>query len=87
MEITQRGAPNTRAHAETACKSAGKTCHRHIFSGGFYALLDTDGYLLEGDNKYKEGPFGVSEVAGETGDWLDLGAFEQDWPESTENEV
>jgi hypothetical protein len=33
--------------------------------------------LLEGDNKYKEGPFGEGEVAGKTGDWVDLGTFDQ----------
>jgi hypothetical protein len=43
--------------------------------------------LQDGDNKYKKGAFRDGEVAGETGDWLDLGIFEQDWPESTENEV
>jgi hypothetical protein len=26
--------------------------------------------LLEGDNKYKERPFGEGEVAGETGEWV-----------------
>jgi hypothetical protein len=31
--------------------------------------------LLDGDNKYKERAFQDREVAGETGDWLDLGAF------------
>jgi hypothetical protein len=43
--------------------------------------------LQDSDNLYKEGAFKDREVAGETGDWLDLGAFEQDWPENTENEV
>lgn len=38
--------------------------------------------LLEGNNKYKEGPFGEGEVAGEIGDWVDLGAFEQEFPEN-----
>jgi hypothetical protein len=32
--------------------------------------------LQNGDNKYKEGPFEEREVAGETGDWLDLGTFD-----------
>jgi hypothetical protein len=41
--------------------------------------------LQEGDNKYKEGRFGEGEVAGETGEWvnldaLDLGSFK---PENT----
>jgi hypothetical protein len=41
--------------------------------------------LQDGDNKYKEGCFGDGEVAGETGDWVhlgasDLGSFE---PENT----
>lgn len=31
--------------------------------------------LLEGDNKYKEGSFAEGEVAGETGEWLDIGAL------------
>jgi hypothetical protein len=43
--------------------------------------------LLEGDNKYKEGSFGEGEVAGETGEWVDLGAFELDLPESDENTI
>jgi len=28
--------------------------------------------LQNGDNKYKEGPFEVGGVAGETGDWIDI---------------
>jgi hypothetical protein len=38
--------------------------------------------LLEGDNKYKEGAFKQGEVLGETGEWVDLGAFELDLPET-----
>ena len=34
--------------------------------------------LLEGDNKYKEGPYQDGDVLGETGDWLDLGAIDLD---------
>lgn len=30
-----------------------------------------------GNNKYKEGAFENGEVARETGDWLDLGTFDQ----------
>ena len=41
--------------------------------------------LLEGDNKYKEGPFQDGELLGETGDWLDLGALDLDLTENTEN--
>jgi hypothetical protein len=33
--------------------------------------------LQNGDNKYKEGAFEEGEVARETGDWLDLGTFDQ----------
>ena len=43
--------------------------------------------LQDSDNKYKEGAFRDGEVARETRDWLDLGAFEQDYPEYAENEV
>ena len=32
--------------------------------------------LQDGDNKYKEGPFEAREVAGETGDWLNVGTFD-----------
>jgi hypothetical protein len=32
--------------------------------------------LQEGDNKYKEGPFEDRGVAGETGDWIDIGALD-----------
>lgn len=39
--------------------------------------------LLEGDNKYKEGPFAEGEVARETREWLDVGAFEWDFTENT----
>ncbi len=38
--------------------------------------------LLEGDNKYKEGPFEEGEVAGETGEWVDIGAFDQEFSEN-----
>jgi hypothetical protein len=38
--------------------------------------------LLEGDNKYKEGPFGEGEVVGETREWVDLGAFDLHLPET-----
>ena len=39
--------------------------------------------LQEGDNKYKEGPFRPGEVAGETGEWVDLGAIDDDSSENT----
>jgi len=32
--------------------------------------------LQDGDNKYKEGPFEAGGVAGETGDWIDVGALD-----------
>jgi hypothetical protein len=39
--------------------------------------------LLEGDNKYKEGPFQEGEVLGETREWVDLGAFDLHLPETS----
>jgi hypothetical protein len=38
-------------------------------------------------NKYKEGSFEEGGVAGETGEWVDLGALELDLPESDENTI
>jgi hypothetical protein len=32
--------------------------------------------LQDSDNKYKEGRFREGEVAGETGEWVDLGALD-----------
>jgi hypothetical protein len=38
--------------------------------------------LLEGDNNYKDGSFQEGEVLGETGEWVDLKAFELHLPET-----
>lgn len=45
--------------------------------------------LQNGDNKYKKGPFEDGEVAGETGEWLDLDTFlpADLGQESTENAI
>lgn len=39
--------------------------------------------LLEGDNKFTERPFRDRKVAGETGDWVDLGVLDLDFIKNT----
>lgn len=37
--------------------------------------------LQEGDNKYKEGAYKEGEVLRETGEWVDIGVLDIDYPE------
>jgi hypothetical protein len=69
-------------------RSVGKTCHRSVFSWirriiRHIAIV----ILLEGDNKYKEGPYKKGDVLGETGEYCDIGEFEWEFLDSfPENE-
>jgi hypothetical protein len=88
-ETTKRGAPSIRKEAERAWKKCWKNLSQERIQRWIIRIIRHIQIVIlqDGDNKYKEGAFRDREMAGETGDWLDLGAFEQDWPESTENEV
>jgi len=77
IETTKRGAPSIRKEAEIAWKKCWKNLPQEKIQRWILWIIRHIQMviLLEGDNKYKEGAFGDGEVAGETGDWLDLGTF------------
>jgi hypothetical protein len=83
QETTKRGAPSTRKEAERAWKKCWRDMSQERIQGWIKRIIRHIAMviLLEGDNKYKEGPYQDGDVLGETRDWLDLGAIDLDIPE------
>jgi hypothetical protein len=79
METTKQGAPSISKEAKTAWRKCWQEPSQERIQRWILRIMRHIQMLilLEGDNKYKEGPFGEGEVAGETGDWVDLGTFDQ----------
>lgn len=78
METTKRGTPSIRKEVENSWKKCWKDMsqewiQRQILRVIRHILMII---LLEGDNKYKDGPFVDGKVAGETGEWVHLGGFD-----------
>jgi hypothetical protein len=77
-ETTKRGAPSKRAEAERAWKKCWKDLSQERIQGWITRIkrhIDIV-ILLEGDNKYQERAYKKGEVLGETGEWVDLGEFD-----------
>jgi hypothetical protein len=86
QETTKRGAPSIRKEAVAAWTKCWKNMSQERIQRWIVRIIRHIQVVIlqEGDNKYKEGPFGLGEVAGETGEWVDLGAIDDD---STENTI
>jgi DDE superfamily endonuclease len=84
METTKQGVPGTRKEAEAAWKKCWKDMSQERIQRWILRIVRhiQTVILLEGDNKYQERPFGEGEVAGETGEWVDLGALDLHLPET-----
>jgi hypothetical protein len=85
METTKRGVPSVRKEAEVSWKKCWKDMSQERIQRWIQRIIRHIQMviLLEGDNKYKEGPFEEGEVAGETGEWVDLGALDLYLSETT----
>ena len=78
IETTKRGAPSIRKEAEAAWKKCWKDMSQERIQRWILRIIRhiQTVILLNGDNKYKEGPFEDGGVARETGDWIDIGALD-----------
>ena len=84
IETTKRGAPSIRKEAEIAWRKCWKNLSQERIQQWIKRIIRYIQIviLLEGDNKYKEGPYKKGEVLGETGEYCDLGEFEWEFPDN-----
>jgi hypothetical protein len=78
METTKRGAPSIRKEAVAAWKKCWREMSQERIQRWILRIMRHIQVVIlqNGDNKYKEGPFEAGGVAGETGDWIDVGALD-----------
>jgi len=78
METTKRVAQSVRKQAVTAWTKWWKNLSQKRIQQWISRIIRhiQAVILLEGDNKYKDSPIQKGEVLGETGEWVDLGAFD-----------